>query len=159
MNILNFLSENLQTIASTFIALTALHGTIYTAKNQNKTKSMELYFEAQLKAYTDLFRIISEMDKDPSKNETRDLRKLVMYAKSAEILSPYNLAKVIDNFCSWYIDYLLEMDIGELSEETYSSWKKSLSLMSNMMREELLRHGNIKRKSDKIFKKIVSKSE
>lgn len=159
MNILEFLSENFQTIASTFIALFALYGTLYTAKNQNKTKSMELYFEAQLKAYSNLLRIVSELDKDLKKNEDRDLRELVMSAKSAEILSPHNLAKVIDHFCSWHIDYLVEMDRGELSEETYSEWKRSLCLMSNMMREELLRYGKFKRKTDKIFKKVFSKSE
>lgn len=134
MDILEFLSENSQTIASTFIALFALYGTLRTAKNQNQTKVMELYFEAKLKAYSELLRIAAEMDKDLKKHEDRDLRELITYAKNAEILSPRNLAKAIDDFCSWYIDYLEEMDKGELSEKTCSEWKKSLLLMSDMMR-------------------------
>ena len=163
--ILSFLSDNLAIILSSGVSMCAIFGTIYQSKSQHNEKSMELYFEAQLKAYTEFYNIASDLERDLKPKESRDVRKLIAAAKNAELLSPYHVAVIIDNFCAVYLDYLYESDIGEVSEEMHDDFKTSLELVTMYLREELLKYDSkrtikekrLRKKLKKIWKEVHKK--
>lgn len=68
--LIKFLSESnnlalvLSSCVSICVSITATITTIYQSKKQYKETSMKLYFDAQYKAYTDLYKFATNLDKE-----------------------------------------------------------------------------------------------
>lgn len=158
--LIKFLSESnnfaliLSSLVSICVAITATITAVYQSKKQYRETSMKLYFDAQYEAYTELYRIASDLDRDLKPKEIRDVRELVAAAKKAELLSPHHVAEIIDNFCAVYFDFLDESDTGEISKEIEEEFKTSLNLLTMYLREELLRYDFHHKHGKKIRKSL-----
>lgn len=121
---------------------------------------MKIYFDAQYKAYTELYKIASDLDRDLKPKETRDVREFIAAAKNAELLSPHYVAEIIDDFCAVYLDFLDESDTKEISKEMQEEFRTSLEIVTIYLREELLKydfHHKHSRNIRKSLKKIYLK--
>ena len=155
-------SNNLAIVLSSIVSFVAVIITgivsIIVSKNQvkhqYKEKSMSLFFEAQLKAYTELYKAAAELERDLKPKETRDIRALIIAAKNAEIVSTEPVAAMIDNFCGTFADFLEKEDSGDFSEEDIKDFKNSLKMMTIYIREELLRFDYYEKKTAKKRKKL-----
>ncbi|MCI5752325.1 MAG: hypothetical protein MR038_07605 [Oscillospiraceae bacterium] len=149
----------LSTSVSIITLITTSIVTIYQEYNQQKTTSMEMYFEAQLKAYMDFYQMTAELDFDLKEGEVRDARNLISAAKIAEMLSPQLVADCIEDFCAVYLDYIYETDNnGSASEKTIKEFKDSLFLINKLMRDELMRYDKPSRKYVKSIEKAGRKA-
>lgn len=164
--IIQFLSESnnfallLSSCVSICVSIVSAVVSVMQSRKQYREKSMELYFEAQYNAYTDFFKAATEADRELKNGESRDTRVLIAAAKNAELLSPYHVAKIIDDFCAVYMDYLSEEDKGNLSEKTEEEFKFSLEMVTIYLREELLRydfHNKRNKRKRKQLKKLYNK--
>lgn len=147
----------LSTAVSAVAIISALITSVYQAYCQKKTQAMGMYFEAQLKAYTDFFVAAADLERDLKENEKRDIRELIKFAKIAETVSPDIVAKCINDFCAVYADYLVETDISsdnQATEELAKEFKESLFIATTFMRAELMRYDNKKREYEKKFLKM-----
>lgn len=134
------LSSSISIISVISAAATA----IYQQYNQRKTKIMEMYFEAQLKTYTDFYTLIVGVDSSPIDD---NLDKIAAAAKAAEILSPQDVAKIINEFCKRYFKYKNEVENnGYATKETLTKFYDAIEAVEKAMREELMRHDTYKRK-------------
>lgn len=124
------------------------------AKHQYKEKSMSLFFEAQLKAYTELYKVAAELERDLKPYEKRDIRALIIAAKNAEIVSTEPVAAMIDNFCGTFTAFLEKEDSGEFSEEDVKDFKDSLKLMTIYLRTELLAFNSQEKRAKKERQKL-----
>ncbi len=144
----------LSSLVSICVAICTAIVSIHQSKNQYKEKSMALFFEAQLNAYTKLYKEAGELERDLKPKETRDIRALIIAAKNAEIVSTEPVAAMIDNFCGTFTAFLEKEDSGEFSEEDVKDFKDSLKLMTTYVREELLRFDYHEKKAVKKRKKL-----
>ena len=144
----------LSSLVSICVAICTTIVAMRQSKNQYKEKSMALFFEAQLNAYTKLYKEAAELEKSLKPKETRDIRALIIAAKNAEIVSTESVAVMIDNFCATFADFLEKEDSGDFSEEDIKDFKDSLKLMTMYIREELLRFDYYEKKSAKKRKKL-----
>lgn len=166
--LIKFLSESnnlalfLSSCVSICVSITATITTIYQSKKQYKETSMKLYFDAQYKAYTDLYKFATNLDRDLKPKEERDVREFIAAAKNAELLSQPHVAEIIDNFCSVYLDFLDESDTEEISTEMKEEFATSLDIVTIYLREELLKYDFHRKHSDSIrryLKKLYLKNK
>lgn len=155
--LLEILSSNFPLILSTIVSLCALFVSLYQTNNQRRIKITELYFEAQLKAYTEFYNLIISLEYDLEQDEIRDIRPILKASKSAALISTHDIAMEISNFCSIYMDYIREMDCGKLTENTRWLFENSLNNISILFREEMFRHDTMKRNISKKYKKYFKK--
>lgn len=160
--IIEFLSKSnnfalvLSSLVSICVAICTAIVSIRQSKNQYREKSMSLFFDTQLKAYTQLYKAAAELQRDLKPKETRDIRSLIWAAKNAEIISPYHVAEIIDDFCAVYSDYLYKDDEGNATEKDIKEFQDSLKLMTIYIREELLRFDFQNKKPNKKRKQLKS---
>lgn len=170
--IIDFLStsNNFALLLSSFVSICVAVCTaivsIHQSKNQYKEKSMSLFFESQLRAYTELYKAAAELQRDLKPKETRDIRSLIIAAKNAEIISTAPVASIIDKFCAIFTDFLIKEDNNETSENDMKDFQDSLKTMTIYIREELLRfdsqnkRAKMKRKKlQKLYYRTISKDD
>ena len=162
-DILQFLSNNLAVILSSLISIFTVIGTIinamYQTNKQSKSKAMELYFQAQLNAYTELYHKSIEIDHQLNEGEERDLRPFAAACKNAELLSPSHVAEQIINFEATCFTLVKEIDENNVSEKTEQQFSLQLEIVGCLLRNELMRYDKNRPKSDKKIKNLIKLSK
>lgn len=143
--LIQFLSEsnNFALILSALVSISATICSTVTAIQQRtynyREKTMGMYFEKQLNAYTELLDAAAELERDMEPTEIKDLRRLIAAAKKAEMLSPDHVAAMIDDFCSFLIDFIEKEDSAKITPADEKEFKEELHLLMHYLREELMR--------------------
>lgn len=159
IEIKKMLIEQIPLVLSAVVSLFAVFSAIYQSSVSKQTKVDQWYFDAQLKAYQELFRAAADQECDPPEGEERDVRPLIYAGLNAMLVSTPRNSEIINHFCAVYLDYVIAGDDGELTDSLTDEFKETRKTLIAMLQDELLRFTSSKRKSDKYFKQRKRKSQ
>lgn len=148
------MSEYIPLILSTIVSLAAIGTTIYQSIVTKKIKTEELFFTAQLEAYQNLFREIAKQEYICRPPHVRNLNPFIKAAQNAMLVSTQRNADFISHFGAVFREYLAESDAGQLTDKTRNEFYEVRQLLTFELRQEIFRFDTMKRKSDKIYKKL-----
>lgn len=149
---IHVLEENFPLILSTVVSIVAVCATIYQSSIARKNKITDLYFSAQLKAYTELYKAIGNLDQNYS---PENISALITASQSAMLISTHQNAEIISNFYAVYLDFVEAKNKQDISPELMTEFKNSRDILNIMLREELLRFDNSKRKVERYLKREI----
>lgn len=146
------LEENFPLILSTAVSIVAVCATIYQSSIARKNKITDLYFSAQLKAYTELYKAIGNLDQNYSPD---NISAFIAASQSAMLISTHQNAEIISNFYAVYLDFVDAKNKQDVSPELMAEFKDSRDVLNIMLREELLRFDTPKRKIERHLKREI----
>lgn len=125
-------------VAAVVPAITSAVSTTAKSKADRTLKETEVFFSAQLKAYSDLLKaIVPEEPLATIESCTDSLRDTLTAIQPALLLSRKETADVIRNFYFAYCDYVQEWIDGARTAQTIERHRDQLWILQDCLRDEM----------------------